>query len=88
MQLDGRAAYSAQALAKYLADGDVETPSLDTLDTPSGFFQPGLRGRLHYAFAKCVVRGWLRGSGPDALASLIGNTNWQRAFPVGEFRKY
>lgn len=88
MQLDGREAYLAQALSGYLADPEVEPPSLAALDTPSAFFRPGLQGRLHYAFAKCVVGEWLRGSERDALKLLIANTGWRRAFPIEHFRKY
>ena len=88
MQLDGRAPYTAKALSAYLADTDLDPPSLDAIDAPSKFFRPGRQGRLHYAFAKCIVGGWLRANGSNALTMLMANTGWHQPFPIEAFRQH
>ena len=59
MQVDQRPAYSREALQEYLEMPDVIPVGLSQLERPSGFYQDAVQGRMHYAFAKCVVGSWM-----------------------------
>ncbi len=88
MQLDHRSPYTGRALARYLARRDLIRPRLAHLSWSGQFFKPGVQGRMHYAFARCVVKKWLRtqkGGRPNALLRHIG---WLSAFPDRDFTPF
>ena len=66
MQVDWRDSYADQALGEMLEEtGGV--PALNDITTLSDFVQPGVVGRLNYAFSRCVVAEMLKHQPLDSL---------------------
>ncbi len=87
MQVDYRRAYARKALARYLRRQGAEKPRLDELTSSSRFYKRG-KARLHYAFANCVVKNWLRSKGEAQPLGLIRDLGRGVSFPVAQFRKF
>ncbi len=87
MQVDFRRAYTQRALKRYLSRKGVKKPRLDDLASSFRFYKRG-DARLHYAFANCVVKNWLRSQGNKQPLGLINDMDWQKPFPLGVFRKF
>ncbi len=87
MQVDYRRLYTRKALARYLGRKGVQKPRLDDLAFSYRFYMRG-KARLHYAFANCVVKYWLKSQGKTQPLKLINNMNWHKPFPIEQFRKF
>ena len=88
MQLDHRPAYDRDALQRYFEMPDVTPARIVDLRWPSEFFQPGIQGRMHYAFAKCVVGSWLDTHSTGELNAVIEQTSWRSKFSVRAFEEH
>ena len=88
MQVDNRVDYSRSALSFYLSSQHIDLPKLQGLSSPAGFYKAGIQGKTNYAFAKCVVSGWLDENGRAELERLIANVGWFQSFPIEEFQTH
>ena len=88
MQIDGRKGYSTRNLVRYLKRPKLSKPQLDHLGWSREFFRGGSQEILHYAFARCVVKRWLKAEGPTQPLDLINKVGWLKPFPYEQFRKY
>lgn len=87
MRVDHRIAYNRQSLNEFKAKPDVLVPFLNEIASPASFFQTGEVGRLHYAFAKCVIEEWQREHGSLALNDILRKVSWFSEFPVEAFSR-
>jgi hypothetical protein len=88
MQVDHRDAFSMEALATYGRDQNLDDLFLEKIASPELFFRANERGKVHYAFARCVVGHWLKDEDSKRLHELVSNIAWRNDFPVDEFRKH
>lgn len=88
MQLDHRPAYQRDALADVLSDLNITTFDLDAIASPRQFFGQGLRSRMHYALAKCVVERAISEKGKQHVLGLVDQVWWTRPFPASAFDVY
>ncbi|MGI9323798.1 MAG: hypothetical protein ACR2PZ_01160 [Pseudomonadales bacterium] len=85
MQVDMREEYGDGALQSLLGR-DPPTArkplrKLAQISTPRAFFDSDiLRGRLHYAFARCVIGHWLGSEGGLGLLNSLQDFHWLRSF--------
>ncbi len=87
MQVDLRAEYDLPALERMLAAGNANEISLASIDAPRGFFAAdSSRGRLHYAFARCVVGRWLESEPADLKPALWLHHHWLRTFDAAPYQ--
>ena len=78
MQVDLREGYQRLALQHLLTAvgrGQLQSPHLESLKSPSEFFRTGDQGKLHYAFSRCVVQQLLKeNSVPQLMEQWVQST--------------
>jgi len=88
MQLDHRTDYSEVTLREYLAKIDNDSLTLNSIKYPGLFYREGQRGKIHYAFSRCVVNRWLGGNGQKELLHVLEKISWVNTFPSAIFAEY